>query len=60
MPLAREGGGDVIEEKVCDGRCLYPSDLGFPEWDRGEPAYPDPYCSLHGEEEEMAPVDGTA
>jgi hypothetical protein len=39
----------------CDGRCLYPSDLGFPEWDRGEPAYPDPMCSLHGATEDDYP-----
>lgn len=52
--------------KYCDGRCLYPADLGLPEFDRGEPAYPDPECALHGwndeapltrEQEEEAPPD---
>lgn len=51
--------------RVCDGRCLYASDLGISA-SNDYPAYPDPYCSLHGEEwgedvppeeEEMLPED---
>jgi hypothetical protein len=58
--------GDVVSAVECDGMCLFPADLGFPEWDQGDPAYPDPLCSLHGfhevepvhpEEEEMLPED---
>jgi hypothetical protein len=36
-------------EPECDGRCLWASDLGMPQYERDQPAYPDPDCSLHGD-----------
>lgn len=59
-----EGGHRLRPRPVCDGRCIMAGEL-VPGMSLSMPAYPDPYCSLHGEsdgplqpwEEEMCPPD---
>jgi hypothetical protein len=41
------------KEPECDGRCLQGYDIGLPS---GSIAYPDPYCSLHGDGRESKMV----